>query len=173
MNNRLAQHMMEIATDGTNICESVCQLVSEDGKVYVVEPRRFLITNETVVGLDMNSHRESTIRTLDRLVDTVFDEKADYTLHYLPTAEDIRLGIKAIAGRKYGTKVIWSDGIITINARLLLKAMSALNARVCYVGKNNTKMPIAFFKDDDVQSETIELIMPVINYGNKIGFWEV
>lgn len=164
---KMEKHAIDVATDYK---EGAYQY-TDGNYYYVTDGHRVIQLPAQVDRLRVNAHDTTMINGIKKFIDTTFSREYDYTIHELPTLAELRDGVRKTVGRRLN-RVVWSDGVITFNARYLIKAMDALNAKVCYITKTDTRMPIQLFKNDDLQSETIELILPIYNAGERKGFWE-
>ena len=170
MTKKIISHIKEVATGSKDY---VYQYT--DGEMfYVTDGSRAIRYKERVESdpeLNINAHDQSITGLLKSRI-----HLAEGTiLCKLPTKEEIKAGITEIAGRSYSVVVAYGEGRFTVNARYLLKAMDALNATVCYIHEYNAHMKcIYLYKDDDLQSDIVELIMPINKKCPKqTGFWAV
>lgn len=168
MKKKLITHIVDIATEK----EKLCYQYTDGNCYYTMDGYRAIkypsaITEPKVL---VNAHAETYSSRLKS-----YFENIDGVMYQLPPTEVIKNGITEIAGKAYSIRVTWGNEKFNINARWLLKAMESLNATVCYIAeKSPHKNPIYFFENDDLQSDVIEMILPILKSNpNKIGFWEV
>lgn len=164
MKKKLASHIMDIATNN-----KFCYQYTRDMRYFVTDSYRILEYDRLIDNLEINAHDNGMIDIMDKHIRLLNDYYHDYHLHELPKTDEIRQGIRDTVGRKL-TPVVWSDGMVTVNVRYLLKAMENLNATVCYVAKKKNQ-PIALFENDDLTGMVREMIFPITNPYNKVGFW--
>lgn len=166
MKKKLASHIMDIATNNR-----FCYQYTRDMRYFVTDSYRILEYDRPIDNLEINAHDNGMIDMMDKFIRLLNDYYHDYHLYELPKIDEIRQGIRDMVGRKL-TPVVWSDGIITINARYLLKAMESLNATVCYISTPEPhKQCIALFENDDLTGMVRELILPIYNPEHRVGFW--
>ena len=120
--------------------------------------------------------------SLDNVVDPsrvekIFNkyEKFDFLLaDNSPTTDELRNGIKYVAGRKYGINVVFNDEFLpALNARILLAAMESLHAKNIYYGKENRyTSQIYIFQDDDFSKSAFTLFPIVCDKENNPRFYE-
>lgn len=175
MNEKFTKHLVKIATNKDyRRNDSICQYKAGD-TIYVTDGVRVIKYAGNIIPDERIEVDEGVwVNKLKKIYDSsVFSVNTEYVGHLLPTKEELRQGIKEIAGRKYGTKVFWSDGTISINARYLLEVMEALNCELVYIDSDNPhKALYAFFLEDNTDGETVELICPVMNDNRMTGFWK-
>jgi len=176
LNKKFTEHLVKIATNKAHRRnDSICQYKAGD-TIYVTDGARVIKYAGNIIPDERIEVDEGVwVNRLKKFYDnSVFSVKTEYVGHLLPTKEELRQGIKEIAGKKYSTKVYWSDGIISINARYLLEVMEVLNCEMAYIDKDNPyQAPYAFFYNDDTDTTIVELICPVVNPTRNIGFWKV
>jgi len=172
MKKKTAKHALEIARsiymDESSKIKEPLQYV-KDGRIFVTDTHRIMEIDDLVEELPIRVGGE----IVDNIIKYVAEDSSrelDYTLHKIPTVAEIKAGIREQVGRKLD-RVIWSDGIVTINARWLYKAMEALNATVCYMSSTKPgKVPYFLYENDDVNAKNKILILPVVSCGKK-GFY--
>lgn len=171
MKKKLIKYAIDIANANAAFADQ--QFVTNN-RQFVTDGYRILEIEEPLPSLVMRTE-ETNKFNIDRLkdmIDSDADATLDYVVHDLPSTEEIKTGIHAVCGRKFN-RVAWSDGIITLNARWLLKTMEALNAKRCYISKTKFKTTgVFFYENDDIESKTKCLILPIYNTHNRIGFWD-
>lgn len=166
MKKKLEKHAIDIATSkGSGHIQGVYQFI-RDRDYYFTDGHRVLQTDTKVDEIEGNAHADKLLMTIENAFKSVYS--LDYILHDLPTVAELKAGIKTTGSRN---RVAWSDGKVTINARYLVKAMEALNAKKCYVCKDGNSFPILLVENDDLQSPNRELIFTVFNKNDRIGFW--
>lgn len=170
MKKKVINHAGEIAICGlSNGFEEALQYLQK-GNIYVTDAYRILQIEDLLPDTRIKVNASSSFR-LAQYMEQVNDADLDYTLHKLPSVREIKEGITALCGRKRDP-VAWTDGYICCNARYLAKAMEALNASVCYASRSKTRFsPILLVEDDDPQSITKELIMPIMRREGASGFY--
>lgn len=84
--------------------------------------------------------------------------------------QELKDGIKKVAGRKYGDRVLFrsSKDYPMLNARYLKDVMDVLNCK--QMTYYNFNLPVYFFKDDNFQSNIRIVIFPVM-YGGEFAGW--
>lgn len=168
MKKRVVKHARDIATEKQNYCY---QYTDGKEKYYVTDGYRVIEYDNEIQctpSISVNAHEDSIVRAFTGL----FDRCNDYVLYELPTVEEIKANITKLVGRRYD-KVVYGNDKFAINARWLYKAMEALNAKVCYIDKDQPYLyGILLYENDDLQSSIKELILPIRTDG-KTGYWTV
>lgn len=168
MKKKLVMHAIQIAKGNADY-RFPYQYPSGNGGVYITDAHRILETEAHFEGVEINYWDKSFAKMMSKFIEKIGDWDLAYDRHELPDKATIKEGITELVGRKL-TDVVWSDGLVTLNARYLMKAMDALNATVCYVS-NSPKEGIFLFENDDMESFNREIILPICNTDDKVGFW--
>ena len=168
MTKKLIKHIVDVAIENPRFMYQY----KDELRYFVTDGHRVVRYNE-----ELKTNPQLTVNAHDNLIRNVGEHlrKADNcTAYELPDKETIKAGINEVAGRAYSVKVAWGNDKFIINARYLLKAMEALNAKICYISEHNPGgTGIFLYENDDLQSDVYEMILPVIRskYPNKTGFW--
>ena len=176
MKKKLEAHAKEIATN-INIDDPDCKLnpneqfVARGGHVFVSDGKRVLEIPHMVEDIFGSDDYAFANRCLE-LIETVNDPDLDYTLHKLPPVSELKAEATKLYGKRW-SGIIWSDNENwAINARYLIKAMEALNAKVMFQSVTSPRnTPVLLCENDDPQSTTREMIFPIINFRGRTGFW--
>ena len=167
MTKKLIKHIIDVATDNPRFMYQ-----------YKDELRYFVTDGHRVVrySKELKTNPQLTVNAHDSLIGNVGErlKQADRCAVYeLPDKETIKAGINEVAGRAYSVKVARGNDKFIVNARYLLKAMEALNAKICYIDERNPGgTGIFLYENDDLQSDVYEMILPVrFKYHGKTGFW--
>ena len=143
-----------------------------DNKYFVTDGVRVLRMEDSIPSLTLVSD-QGMCEMFQKFFSDVLSSTYDYKIHQLPSVEEIKEGIRGFCGRKLD-KIVWSDGVITVNARFLHKTMIALNSKACYISSyKTTKTPIYFALNDDLNAKIDMLLLPVYNPNMNVGFWKV
>lgn len=172
MKKKVISHLADIAIENPKYMYQYT-----DGEYfYVTDGHRAIRYKEELITnpkITLNAHANSIIGVIKELFKYM---ESDGIMYELPNIEEIKEGITKVAGRAYSTKVAWGNEKFIVNARYLVKSMNALNAKVCYICEHNTHHNgIFLFENDDLQSDTCEIILPIskIKFPNITGFWKV
>lgn len=164
MKKKLIKHAMNIAEGNFKY-----QYPNGGGGVYVTNNYVALELEEPIEKLEISEDKYIP-KKIHEYMEWSVEPAFDYRLYELPTVEELRKGIRNLIGKKR-TRVVWSDGNITLNARTLMKAMENLNATVAYVSNEPRHRPIFLMENDDLQSFNREIILPFHNRNDRKGFW--
>lgn len=170
MKKKTANHALEIARSIYVGGKIKCPLqYVKDGRIFVTDSFRIMEIEDLIDELPTEVGG-AMVESMIKYTDSDSSRELDYTCHEIPTVAEIKAGIQELVGRKFD-RVIWSDGIVTINARWLYKAMEALNATMCYMSSTKPrKAPYFLYENDDVNAKNKILILPVVSCGKK-GFY--
>ena len=133
-----------------------------DGKHYVMSPYMILQTEVPIFDLPLE-HDEHTEKAIVRFMNEVNDWSNQYIIHDIPSLQEIKEGIRSIAGRTLQT-VAYSAGEqdFSCNARFLRDIVDVLHCKVCYVNdKNRRTSPLFFYGNDDLGSGNVCMLLPV------------
>ena len=98
--------------------------------------------------------------------------QGDKTICELPSAEEIKEGIRSVRGRKYSIPVAvrYNENRAVYNASYILEGMTALKATAFYSEEGNLRSPAWMFHRDDFGATIKYMILPIMNDGN-IGYF--
>lgn len=166
MTEKLKKHIMKIDANGNR---KNCRIVFNDSSIGVTDSFRVIVLPADVAS-EINLP-EKTPSGFDEILRFDSDARLNYKRVKLPPAKAFKERIRAVAGPRSNTRVLWSpDGILTYNARWLIEAMDALHAKSMYapiwIGN-----PIILYQGDEVNAAIKEYIWPTKNKSHSVGFF--
>lgn len=167
MLKKLQKHIKDICFSGRSVGGVF------DGIHYIATDHIVVYFDEDIPDIPkMGAMSDSMKKTvIDKIMDT---REVDWIRHELPPVKEIKGQVTDLVGKKRVPKVNWSDdGTWAINARYLVPAMEALNAKGCYIPKGSQSLyyPVKLFQNDDVTSSVCEGIMQIRNDDGRKGVW--
>ena len=168
MKKKFLKHAIELAKSlSTSVRGRKPAVYTYDDRLFVLDDHRVLEIESGVEGLEM-AEDEGLGSICKYNFDVTESREYDYQAFQLPTLKEIKDGIREAVGRKRTAVAYTPDLEWAVNARYLAKAMEALNATTVYVSaRKPATSPLVLFMDDDLQSTTKELILP-IRIGRRI-----
>lgn len=165
MKKRFEKVIMDIATGSDPI---------DDKKLFMKKHEangRYFVTDGCRIAefeSDLDELEEGNVQC-EKFMDSVYKE--NYIVVDLPTAEEIKAGIRGLCGRKLDV-VVFRNDYFAINARWLYKAMEGLSAAKCYVNSDNPgKSPVFLFEHDNYDGVNKVAILPCRTIKNEKGLY--
>lgn len=165
MKKRFEKVIMDIATSSDPIDDKNLYM-----KKHIANNKYFVTDGHRIAEFDTDiDDLEKGNVQCEKFMDEVY--KKNYVVVDLPTAEEIKAGIRGLCGRKLD-RVVFRNDYFAINARWLYKTMEGLSATKCYVNSDNPgKNPVFLFEHDNYDGTNKVAILPCRTIKNEKGLY--